>query len=462
MAEITVPWGDESLALPLPDHWTVGQVASPAVRPAPPNWADRLGAALARPEGAKPLGEGLKAVGPGGRIALIVEDVTRHSPLVKILPIIFRELHHAGIRDEQVEVILATGMHPPMTAEEAAAKLGPVADGCRWRCNDAGDAAAHVSVGTVAIPGSRDTLDVQVDRGCVEADLRIVVSAVTPHLQAGFGGGGKMLVPGCSSIHTIRQIHNEGLPAGGGQLVGTESSSNRMRQMIDAAAELIDQAGGGTFAVQYLLDGNDLPSAVVTGDLRRGQRMLAKQSAAAAGLMIESPADILITNAAPRDYDLWQCFKCIANTHWAARKGGVVIVLARCPAGANMGSIRWPLSPTWTRRLIRWIGPRGLMSLVKRFMPNVSPEAHFFVRMAAETIHRNPILMYAPELVGRGQKFPGLPLYGDLPAVFAAADGLLGQRGRRVTVFTEGGASYPVIRGGGSGLRGNGATLGRP
>jgi len=448
MPDCTVPWGDERLALPLPEDWTIGQVASPAVRAAPPHWADRLGTALARPEGAKPLGELLNAVGPRGRIALIVEDITRHSPLVEILPIVFRELHHAGIADEQVEVILATGMHPPTTAEEAGAKLGPFADRCRWRCNDAGDPAAHVSVGTVPIPGGRDTLEVQVDRGCIEADLRIVVSAVTPHLQAGFGGGGKMFVPGCASIETIRGVHNEGLDPHNRQQVGTEASANRMRQMIDAATELIAAAAGPTFAVQYLLDGNDLPSAVVTGDLQRGQRMLAKQSAAATGLIIESPADILITNAAPRDYDLWQCFKCIANTHWAARPNGVVIVLARCPAGANMGAIRWPLSPTWTRRLVRWIGTRGLMALVNRFMPRVSPEAHFFIRMAAETIRRNPILMYAPELLQRGQKFPGLPLYGDLPSVFTAADDLLGAGRRQVTVFTEGGASYPVMRGG--------------
>ena len=446
MPDCTVPWGDGELLLPVPAHWTIVQTAKPQVMSAPANWGERLAVALNRPEGSQPLADLLGRLGRQGRILLVLEDITRHSPLTQILPIILRELSHAGVADEQVGVLFATGMHPSMTDQQVRAKIGELADRFACRCNDAADRSAHVHVGDVAVPAGRGTLAISVDRRLVEADLRIVVSAVTPHLQAGFGGGAKMFVPGCASLETISTVHFIGLPRRPGQpMVGVPPPDNAMRQMIDAAGGLIDSGGGETFAVQYLLDENDLPSSVAVGDLRRGQQMLAKQCATAAGIVMASPADVLITSSWPRDYDLWQCFKCIANTHGAVRENGVIVVLARCPAGANMGRIRWPLSPRWTRQLIRMMGVKGIVSMARRLMPGVNAEAHFFIQLATETLHRNPILMYAPEIVRRGQNFPGLPLYDDLGAVFQAADALLGEGSRRVAVFPAGGVTYPVI-----------------
>jgi lactate racemase len=445
MADWSVPWGTEELALPIPDHWSVVQTATPQAPSAPSDWADRLAGSLVRPEGSPPLPEALRGLGAGGKILLVLEDVTRHSPLKEILPVILREVAHAGIADDRVSVLIATGMHPPMSAEQVREKIGPLADRFAWHCNDASDKEAHVCVGEVPLPQGRGTLAVHVNRRLVEADLRIVVASVTPHLQAGFGGGAKMFVPGCAGLETISQVHLLGLPRGAGPLVGVSPPANPMRGMIDAVSPLIDAAGGRTFAVQYLLDAKDLPYSTVAGDIARGQQMLAKQCAAASGIVMESQADILITNAHPRDYDLWQCFKCIPNTHYAARKGGVIIVLARCPAGTNMGRVRWPLSPKWTRRLIRGMGVKGIVSLVRRLMPGVNPEAHFFVQIATETLHRNPILMYAPEILRRGQNFPGLPLFDNLAAVFRAADEALGEGSRRVAIFPSGGVTYPVL-----------------
>jgi lactate racemase len=446
MADLSVPWGTGELALPIPDHWSVVQTARPQVPSATADWPDRLSASLLRPDGAPPLPEVLRGLAPQGKVLLVIEDLTRHSPLQEILPMILREVAHAGIADDRISLLVATGMHPQMTAEQMQSKIGLLADRFAWHCNDAADEDSHVRVGEVPLPQGNGVLPITVDRRLVEAELRIVVSSVSPHLQAGFGGGTKMFVPGCAGLETISQLHLLGLPRDGGPLVGVSPPDNPMRGMIDAAGALVDQAGGRTFAVQYLLDGRDLPYSVAAGDIALGQQMLAKQCAAASGIVMESQADIVIVNANPRDYDLWQSFKCIANTHFAARKGGVIVVLARCPGGMNMPRVRWPFSPKWTRRLIRTIGVKALVSLVRRLLPGVNPEAHFFIQIATATVHRNSILMYAPEIIKRGERFPGLPLYDDLAAVFRAADEALGEGNRRVAVFPFGGVTYPVLR----------------
>jgi len=454
MASISIPWGDRTLSVELPATWTVQQTVEADLPAAPADWPDQLARALTRPEGTPPLAKLLQACpgsarGPGarrgGRIAIIVEDMTRHSPLERILEIIFRELNHAEIPPENIEIFFATGMHPPLSADEAAAKIGPsLAAGVRWRSNPWRDREAYENLTTLR--NGSTSLDLWVDRGVVSADLRIVVTSVSPHLQAGFGGGYKMFLPGCAHLDSIRQLHLSGVPRRPVQQVGQTPAENRMRRLIEAAGAAVDDAGGRTFGVQYLLDTHDRPAAIAAGDVAACHRMLAKRCAAGCGVLVDAPADVIISNAAPRDFDLWQSFKAIANTCWALRDNGVLICLARCPAGANMPTVSLPIRPSWVRAVVRLLGADSLANLLTRFVPSLAGDAAFFVRLAMRIIQRNTVLMVSPALVESGHKMVGLPLFGDPAAAVAAAEHALGTGPKRVLVFPHGGVTYPVMR----------------
>ena len=445
MPEISVPWGEETLAVQLPAEWTVRQIASPTMPPARADWPEHLARALAQPEGCPPLGK-LLAARRQGRIVIIVEDLTRHSPLPSILKAVFRELDHAGIPRENVEIVFATGMHPPLSREEAAEKIGPeLAQALAWRCNPWHDPDAYLNLGRVSAPGSGD-IELLVDRGVAGADLRILLSSVSPHLQAGFGGGYKMLVPGCAYLESIRQLHTAALPRRPTQQIGQDGSTNRMRRLINAAGLVIDAAGGRTFGVQYLLDAADQVSAVAAGDVAACQRMLAKQCAAGCGVLIDAPADVVITSAFPRDFDLWQSFKAIVNTCWAVRENGVLICLSRCPGGVNMPTFSLPIGPKWVRRTVRLLGANALGSLLPRLLPRLAGDAAFFIRLAAQVVQRCAVLMVAPSVVEAGGKILGLPLFADPAEAVAAAENELGKGARRVIVFPAGGITYPILR----------------
>jgi nickel-dependent lactate racemase len=439
MPKISVPWSDKELPMELPDNWSVQQIAHSQLSPGKEDWTDRLASALNKPDTALPL-EKLLAARPNGRIVLVIEDITRHSPVPKILEVVMREIRHAKIDDAQVEVVFANGMHPPMTDAEAAEKLGSEVDNLKWRNNPWHDKSQYVSV------GSAGKIDYLVDRQVAEADLRIVISAVCPHLQAGFGGGFKMIFPGCSHLDTIRPLHRLGLGRRAKQMVGTDAEKNAMRAAIDAGGKLLDAYGGSTFAVHYMLDDDNRPVHIGAGDPISTQRMLAKQSSIACGIITPAPlADVLITNAFPRDFDLWQSFKAVANTRWAARPGGVIICLSRCVAGLNgMDPPKWPLGAAWTRRIVRWLGPEALCSLLMRLVPSLAGDAGFFVRMGLQTIHRNPIFMVADPLHATGANFPGLDVFATPEEAFAAAEKLLGDGPQKVTVFPSGGTTFPV------------------
>ncbi len=439
MPDITVPWDDNPLTIPLPEDWQILRQAASSLRPAPDDWGDRLAASLAKPAAGPSLGQLLGAL-QGGRIALIIEDDTRHSPLPEILPLILREIHHAGVTDDQIEIVLASGMHPPMTADRVAAKVGPEAAGLRWRCNPWQNRAAYATLGPVG------RLDLFVDRGVLEADLRILVTSVTPHLQAGFSGGYKMLFPGCAGLETIRGLHRLGFSRRARQHIGANAASSPMRRAIDAAGAALDATHGKTFSVQFLLDTADRPAYIASGEVVAAQTMLAKQAAIACGVVIDQPADVVIANAYPRDHDLGQCLKSVVSTLWAARPGGVVICLARCPAGLNgMTPPRhWPLDPAWTRRLVRLLHPDPLATLLTRLAPNLASDTAFFIRLALQALYRNHILIVSPALCQAGVTFPGLPIFPSPADAIAAASALLAEGPQRVSVFPAGGITYPV------------------
>ena len=438
MSKIPLPWGDGEIDISLPNHWTLGQIAESSLRPAPKDWPDRLAAALNQTSTGPSLAKML-AARPGGRIVLVVEDITRHSPLPQILEIVLREIRHAGVTDEQLGIVFATGMHTPMTEEQVAEKLGNAAEGIKWRCNPWHDPSQFISIGRV------NRIEIQMDRAVVEADLRIVISAVSPHLQAGFGGGYKMFFPGCASKETIRGIHRLGITRGFRQLVGTDISVNLMRTVIDAAGKLLDSQSGTTFGVQYVLDESSLPTFIATGKLSATQQMLSKQCSLSCGVIPDRPADVLITNSHPLDFDLWQSFKCIPNTLWAARPGGVIICTTACRAGlAGMKIPATNIKPEWVQRIVRWLGPDTISSLLMRLVPSLAGDAAFFVRLGLKAVHRNTIFMVNPTLHAENVKFPGMRIFGDVAEAIEAADKLLGGKPQNVVIYPAGGATYPI------------------
>jgi nickel-dependent lactate racemase len=438
MADVKVPWGDAELPIRLPANWTLQQVAHPEFPAAPSDWEDRLAMALTKPVAGVSLRERLEAV-RGGRVVIIVEDLTRHSPLDRILGVILREIRHAGVAEENLQIVIASGMHPPADEEDVRRKLGPAAAEIPFRMNPWHDEKSYLRVGRAG------GVDIRIDRGVVEADLRILVSSVSPHLQAGFGGGYKMLFPGCGLQRNIRLLHRVGISRQGqGQLVGTSAQDNPMRRVIDAAGEMVDTHHGSTFSVQYVLDGENLPTHIAAGDPAPTHRMITKQCALACGVIPEAQADVVIANAHPRDHDLWQAFKCIPNTCWAARENGVVICLARCELGLNeMKQMWWPLSPAATRRLVRWLGPHNISSLMDRIVKQLAGDSQWFIRLASQLLERNWIYMVSPKLREDGVTFPGMEIFGTVDQALARAKKVLGDGPQRVVVYPEGGVSYP-------------------
>ncbi len=200
-AAIAVPWGpDGSLDLRWPAAGPLAvanvEVISPDLGDPLADYPAALEAALGSPVDAPRLES---QVGPGRSVAIVVDDPSRWTPVREALPIVLARLHAAGVRPQDVTISAGVGRHHAVDAEAMRRRVGEaVAAGYRCFSPPVDDLSAYVELGTVG-PG----VPVRVFRPVAEADLRVLIGSVLPHLQAGFGGGYKLIFPGTSHRTTL-------------------------------------------------------------------------------------------------------------------------------------------------------------------------------------------------------------------------------------------------------------------
>jgi lactate racemase len=161
------------------------------------------------PEGMKrafehPIGTPtLKALAKGKReIAILFDDITRPTPVYEIIPFLLRELEEAGISDQQIRFIAALGAHGAHTAIDFRKKLGQeVLDRFPVYNHHPFDHCTYLGNTSRGTPLS-------INNEVMACDLKIGIGAIVPHLFSGFGGGGKIILPGVSHIDSI--AHNHG------------------------------------------------------------------------------------------------------------------------------------------------------------------------------------------------------------------------------------------------------------
>ena len=199
-----------STSFSVPQPW-LGAVIAPQPTTAPGTTEDLVAAALRHPIGTPPLRELAQRIHmPGQRIAILVDDCTRKTPTAQILPLVLAELA-AGVSPRDITIVVALGTHRPLAEDELQTKLGAAAQAGYTIVNQPCTAAADfVEVGQMtSLQGSAELppIPAQINRHVLQADLRISIGMITPHLDAGFSGGAKMVLPGVCSLATVDAFH---------------------------------------------------------------------------------------------------------------------------------------------------------------------------------------------------------------------------------------------------------------
>ncbi len=327
---IRLPWSawvdEREIELPLPPGWTVDTAEIPGA-PGGPGLAQALAQPIDAPR--------VEDLARGTTAAIAVEDITRPADAGPAVEALLDGLARAGIPERRVRVLIACGGHAPLRLEELRAKLGP-------RVLDACDVSSHhpyenlVDLGT-----SRGGLPVQVNRLFVEADVKLAVGSVVPHPYAGFGGGGKIVLPGLAGIATLEMNHRPAVTGLSGAGLGVVEG-NRAR----AEMEEIALAAGLQAVVNIVPGARREALGYFYGHPVTAHRAAVAFARRAFAVPVRPGADAVLLNAYPKDGEVLQVGN--AFNAWralsppAARAGGTVIVTAACPWGRGHHSLHGP------------------------------------------------------------------------------------------------------------------------
>jgi lactate racemase len=277
--------------------------------------------ALRLPTGSSPLCERLKN---SDKLAILVTDNTRACPDDRLLPAILEEIETVVPR-QNILIVVAVGLHDPLSREELIQKLGKaVVDNYRVINHDP---KQTVNIGVT----SRGT-PVEINREVAGTDFILSTGFIEPHFFAGFSGGRKSIAPGVSSRAAIRRNHSFAM-------VGHEKARAGVLRGNPVHEDLLEQArlAGLDFIVNVLLNRKGQITRVVAGDAvlahEKGCRMEKKFASAS----IDREVDITLTSnsGAPMDLDLYQTCKALDAADKITRPGGIIIVASLCNKGVG-------------------------------------------------------------------------------------------------------------------------------
>jgi nickel-dependent lactate racemase len=258
--------------------------------------------------------------------AISVCDITRPAPNPVTLPPILRILQDAGLHEKDILLCIATGLHREATQQELDVILSPeIAARFPSVNHNALDREAHRYLGD-----SKRGTPVWIHQAFLDADLRITLGLIEPHLMLGFSGGRKLVAPGLAAQETIKVIHS---PRFMRESLATEGSieNNPLH------SELLEIAGMARH--DFMLDVTLTRSRKISG-IFAGEPVAAHAAGVAAVRRdslqtIKEPVDAVITSAAghPLDLTFYQTIKGVTAAQHIVKPGGPILAISQCAEG---------------------------------------------------------------------------------------------------------------------------------
>lgn len=315
--QLSVPYGTRQASCMIPRR-NLGEILRPnPVAATKGGERDRVEEALEHPIGKPRLEE---AVRREDMVALIVDDITRPTPLRLIVPAVLKRLRASGIPDEHVKIILALGTHRPMTGGEIRERLGAdIVSRFAVENHDYRDSEKLVEVGK-----SEDGIPIWINRSVLEATFRIGVGNIVPHGVAGWSGGGKIVYPGVAGERTVDGFH-------GAFGTNLENRIGNIDAPIRAEIDRLMKHVGLEYIVNTILTGEGIVYRVVAGDYVLAHRAGIELAREVYAVRHESLADVAIVSSFPADIDFWQAGKAVYAGELLLRDGGTMILVTPCP-----------------------------------------------------------------------------------------------------------------------------------
>ncbi|MSU65848.1 MAG: nickel-dependent lactate racemase [Opitutus sp.] len=380
---LSLQFGRDGLEIKIPSRRVT--VVEPIFVPGLPDEAAAFRAAAAKPIGAKPLAEMIRA---HEKVAIVIPDHTRPLPRERLLPWLFAALPH--VPAENFVIINGTGSHRPNTEPELRLMVGDAIFE-RYRIIN------HDSFNPATLAPAGRTVDgrpVSMNRAYVEADRRIVMGFIEPHFMAGFSGGYKGIFPAVADIDAIKHYHRA-------QVIGDPLSTWGVLENNPTQAQI--RANGSLVPVDFCLNVTQNRRREITGffcgDVLSAHAEGCAFAKRTAMVACPHPFPIVVTTNGgfPLDQNLYQSVKGMSAAAQIVAPGGLILTAAECSDGfpehgnfkqfvfshrsadAMLDTINRapvPILDQWQVQLFALILQRARVGLYSRLAPDEVRRAH--------------------------------------------------------------------------------------
>jgi nickel-dependent lactate racemase len=305
------------LLVDIPENWEMKQKIFRAPDAVEGSVTQLMKKALAEPLGSPRLEELLK---PGAKVAVVVDDLTRPTPVKDLLPELLELIENQGVARDHVDIVIGNGTHRPMDSEEIKERVGAGVYGAYRIQNHDARSEELITMGEVSGYGP-----VSFNATVAQADVKITLGSTIPHVHNGFGGGPKNVMPGICDFHTIRKHHLKNV-LHHHSLVGIVTGNPFLEEISKIA-----KVARVNFSIQCLDNAIGQVYTVLAGDLFEVHQAGIRKQTEQLGVPVREKTDVTIVSSFPYNEGP-QIMKAFLPAAMVTRPRGTIFVVSELSA----------------------------------------------------------------------------------------------------------------------------------
>ncbi len=260
---------------------------------------------------------------------LVLADKTRLCGYPEYLPLLISGLKQHGLDPARLKIIIGYGTHARQSDEECRQAYGGVYDDYSFIHHD-----CQLEDGFKELGHTRRGTPIRFRRDLLEASAIITMGAVSHHYFAGYGGGRKLIFPGCGERDSIYTNHGLYLDGTAGTIAagcqpGIFDGNPLAEDLFD-----IEEKLPADLAIHGILDSHGSLCNLLLGQGR--EIFLHACQLHGENCEVTSPQfDTVIGSCGgyPKDINFIQSHKAIHNAAMFVRDGGQLLIYGECRDG---------------------------------------------------------------------------------------------------------------------------------
>lgn len=258
------------------------------------------------------------------KVVIITSDHTRPVPSRLTMPILLETIRNES-SDVEINILIATGFHRPMSDQELLDRFGEeIVQNENIIVHYSDDQESLQQLGILPSGG-----ELWINKAALDCDLLIAEGFIEPHFFAGFSGGRKAILPGIAGTETVLANHCSEFIASDFARTGVLKNNPIHKDMLFAAEQ-----AKLAFILNVVLNEDKKVIAAFAGDSVKAHL----KGCDFIKDLAEVPkveADIVITSNGgyPLDQNIYQAVKGMTAGEACCKEDGIIIMVASCCDG---------------------------------------------------------------------------------------------------------------------------------